>query len=301
MRKILVSMFLLVFGLCLVGCMNNDGFIKPSVLRKSGLSDLITPPHTDVYKRESLGYCYFNSTKEEFENYAAELYNYLIEKNYKYFGYAGDVFNSLFGANGTYELILSTTLSDHYEEHFYYEKLNTIDYTFIFAEKLNSDNELSNDVMVRLSLKIDGTFDNGYNTSLEVRNNSNLMTSFVYIPQCIEFLQIEEAYNNGLINKEDLQEIADILNGITQTENIYNRAYEIAIKRKHLESLIKIVPDAELDDISVSYNFENENGYVARVRNRHTDYPDVEKEILIDDILITYSGPKPMFVKKVNE
>ena len=78
MKKILVSMFLLVFVLCLSGCFNDDGngFVKPSVLRKRDLSDLIKPTHTDIYKREDLGYCYFNSTKEEFEKYAEELYNY---------------------------------------------------------------------------------------------------------------------------------------------------------------------------------------------------------------------------------
>lgn len=303
MKKILVSMFLLVFGLFLVGCINNDsfGFVKPSVLRKSGLSDLIEPSHTDTYKREDLGYCYFNSTQDEFEKYAEELYDYLLKKDFPYFGYSGEILNSLFGANGTYELIPSSKLSDHYEEHFYYEKLDTISYEFVFGEELGSSNKVVSDVLVDISFKVDGNFDNGYNTSLAVRNNSNLMTSFIYIPQNIEYYEIEDAFNSGLLNKEDLQDIADVLNGITPPEYTYNRGYEIALQKKHLETLINTVSHANIKDIDVSFYFQNETGYVIRTKDWYTDYPAVEKEIIIDDIVLTYSGPKPIFVKIINE
>ena len=303
MKKIVVSIFVLVFVLCLSGCFNDDGngFVKPSVLRKSDLSDLIKPTHTDIYKREDLGYCYFNSTKEEFEKYAEELYNYLLKKNYPYFGYSGEILNSLFGANGTYELIPSSNLSEHYNEHFYYEKLDNIDYEFVFGKEIKNSNELLNDVVVRLTLKVDGTFDNGYNTSLEVRNNQNLMIKFIYIPENIEYYEIEDAFNSGLLNSDELQEIADVFNGIKQPEYIYNRGYEIAVQKKHLESLINNGSDARIEDIDVSFYFDNKNGYVVRVKDKFTDYPDVVKEIIIDNIVITYSGPKPVFIKVIDK
>ena len=303
MKKNLIIMFLLVFILFLSGCFNNEGygFVKPSVLRKSDLSDLIKPTHTDIYKREVLGYCYFDSTKEEFEKYAEELYNYLLEKDYPYFGYLGEILNSLFGANGTYELIPSSNLSEHYNENFYYEKLDNISYEFVFGKEINNNNELLNDVVVRLTLKVDGTFDNGYNTSLEVRNNQNLMISFIYIPENLEYYELEDAFKKGLLNRDELQEIADVLNGIKQPEHTYNDGYEIAVQKSHLETLINIVPDAEIEDIDVSFYFNNKNGYIVRVRDKFTDYPDVVEEIIIDNIVITYSGPKPLFVKVIDK
>lgn len=303
MKKIVVSMFLLVFVLCLSGCFNDDGygFVKPSVLLKSDLSDLIKPTHTDIYKREELGFCYFNSTKEEFEKYAEELYNYLLKKNYPYFGYSGEILNSLFGAAGTYELIPSSNLSEHYNEHFLHEKLVNINYEFVFGKETKHSNELLNDVIVRLTLKADGTFDNGYNTSLEVRNNQNLMVKFIYIPKNIEYYEIEDAFNSGLLNSDELQEIADVFNGIKRPEYIYNWGHEIAVQKKHLEILINTESDARIEDIDVSFYFDNKNGYVVRVSDEFTDYPDVIKEIIIDNIVITYSGPKPVFIRVIDK
>lgn len=298
MKKILVFMLLLVFSLCLSGCFDNGNFVKPSILKKSGLSDLPVPNHTDEFKREDLGYCYFNSTKEEFEIYAEELYNYLLEKNFPYFGYSGELLNSLFGANATYELIPSSMLSEHYEEYFY---LDQASYTFVFGKELDTSNKVKSDVLVRLTFKVDGNFDNGYNTSLEVRNNSNLMTSFIYIPQDIVYYEIKDAYNSGLLNKNELYEVADILNGIKEPEYIYNKGYEIAVQKKCLESLINIVSYANIDDIDVSFYFKNKTGFIITTRNFYTDYPAVEEKIIIDNIILTYSGPKPMYIKVTNK
>lgn len=303
MKKIFVSIYCILFALLLTGCMNNNvkGFVNPIVLIKSDLTDLVEPSHTNKYQRESLGFCYFNSSQEEFKNYAKEIYDYLINKSFPYFGFPGDELNSLFGANGTYELISSIKLSDHYEELYYYGELNTISYTFIFGEKLNSNNEVLSDIMVRLSFKVDGTFDNGYNTSLEVRNNQNLMMSFIYIPKNIEFIQIEEAYNQGFLSKTDIQEIADLLNGVKNKEDIFNKGYEVAVRKAYLEYLIKREPDAEIKDISVSFHYQNKYGYIVTITDKYSDYPDVIKKISIDDIVITYSGPRPFFIKLTDE
>jgi hypothetical protein len=73
--------------------------------------------------------------------------------------------------------------SEHYNEHFLHEKLDNINYEFVFGKETKNSNELLNDVVVQLTLKAAGTFDNGYNTSLEVRNNQNLMSKFIYIPK----------------------------------------------------------------------------------------------------------------------
>ncbi len=300
MKKILISIFLLVFTLSLTGCLNNDGygFVKPRVLRESNLSDFIKPTHTDTFKRESLGFCYFNSTKEEFEKYAEEVYNYLLEKDYRYFGYSGEVLNSLFGADPTYELILSSNLSGHYNEYFNDEKLDNINYEFVFGKEIDNSNKLVNDVLVRLTLKVDSTFENGYNTSLQVRNNRNLMSSFIYIPENLEFFEIEDAFNSGLLNRDELQEIADVLNGIKRSKTTYNIGYDIAAQKKYLETLINTAPYARIKDIYVFFYFDNEKGYVAQVKDCFTKYPTDKKEIIIDNVVITYTEPKPIFIKK---
>ena len=127
------------------------------------------------------------------------------------------------------------------------------------------------------------------------------MIKFIYIPENIEYYEIEDAFNSGLLNSDELQEIADVFNGIKQPEYIYNRGYEIAVQKKHLESLINNGSDARIEDIDVSFYFDNKNGYVVRVRDEFTDYPDVIKEIIIDNIVITYSGPKPVFIKIIDK
>lgn len=61
-----------------------------------------------------------------------------------------------------------------------------------------------------------------------------------------------------------------------------------------------MVSYAKIKDIDVSFYFDNENGYIVRVGDKYTDYPEVEKEIIIDNIVITYSGPKPVYIKISN-
>ena len=73
------------------------------------------------------------------------------------------------------------------------------------------------------------------------------------------------------------------------------------VQKKHLESLIINESDARIEDIDVSFYFDNKNGYVVRVRDGFTDYPDVVEEIIIDNIVITYTGPKPLFVKVIDK
>jgi hypothetical protein len=103
------------------------------------------------------------------------------------------------------------------------------------------------------------------------------------------------------LNSDELQEIADVFNGIKRPEYIYNWCHERAVRKKHLESLINNESDARIEDIDVSFYFDNKNGYVVRVRDEFTDYPDVIKEIIIDNIVITYSGPKPVFIRVIDK
>ena len=48
------------------------------------------------------------------------------------------------------------------------------------------------------------------------------MSSFIYIPENLEFFEIEDAFNSGLLNRNELQEIADVLNGIKRSKTTYN-------------------------------------------------------------------------------
>ena len=69
----------------------------------------------------------------------------------------------------------------------------------------------------------------------------------------IEYYEIEDAFNSGLLNSDELQEIADVFNGIKQPEYIYNRGYEIAVQK-----LIKIIYEKPKHQI----NYELGNKYL---------------------------------------
>lgn len=146
---------------------------------------------------------------------------------------------------------------------------------------------------------MDSTFENGYNTRLQVRNNTNLMSSFIYIPENLEFFEIEDAFNSGLLNRNELQEIANVLNGIKRSKTTYNIGYDIAAQKKYLETLINTAPYARIKDIYVFFYFENEKGYVVQVKDYFTKCPTDKKEIIIDNVVITYAEPKPIFIKKL--
>ena len=146
---------------------------------------------------------------------------------------------------------------------------------------------------------MDSTFENGYNTRLQVRDNTNLMSSFIYIPENLEFFEIEDAFNSGLLNRNELQEIADVLNGIKRSKTTYNIGYDIAAQKKYLETLINTAPYARIKDIYVFFYFENEKGYVVEVKDYLTKCPTDKKEIIIDNVVITYAEPKRIFIKKL--
>ena len=67
------------------------------------------------------------------------------------------------------------------------------------------------------------------------------MSSFIYIPENLEFFEIEDAFNSGLLNRNELQEIADVLNGIKRSKTTYNIGYDIAAQKKYLETCDKIL------------------------------------------------------------
>ncbi len=117
----------------------------------------------------------------------------------------------------------------------------------------------------------------------------------------VKFLQLSEAYETNLINKDQLQEMADIMNGEKSGNANIDHDHLLAIKKNRLQELKTREKDATIDDIKVECFWNYNNFYVIKITDSFTDYPDVIKEITIDDITIIYSDPIPMFVEIVNE
>lgn len=116
-----------------------------------------------------------------------------------------------------------------------------------------------------------------------------------------DVMNIKDAYEFNKINKEQLQEIADILNGYKTPNQNTEDGHLLAIKVNALEELKKSYDEATLADINVNIYWRNGSSYVIKINDSFTEYPAVEDEITIDGITITYSGPKPMFVVITNE
>ena len=92
----------------------------------------------------------FNTTKEGFEEYAEQLYTYLVGKDFKYFGYRGDVLSTFFGGAPEYEFYISSEFS----EHQYLVDRNGREYVncyiFVFSNELSERNGLLNKCEIEL-------------------------------------------------------------------------------------------------------------------------------------------------------
>lgn len=294
---IFLSLFIFITISCKLTTCNEGDFVQRSVLKKSDLLDLIKPSHTEEFEQASLGAVYFNSNSIQFNEYGHELYDFLVGKKYKYFGYQGAEISSLFGANGTYEFYHSSDILDHY-----HETDKKIEYEFIFGNEIFEESKkIKSDVIVRLTYNKTSKYENGYNTILEVRNNTNLMTSFMVIPRDIKILNLSDAYDLGLVSKEELNKIANYLSGIENPNYTdFDQAHDLKIKYTYLEELIKEVDYANIDRINITHYIKKGSSYIVCVTNAYTDYPDVIKEIIIDGVSIKYSGVLPVYIEIID-
>lgn len=110
---------------------------------------------------------------------------------------------------------------------------------------------------------------------------------------------LKEAYDKKYISKND---ILNIYNNYTNhnKELVLDKKIELKILNDRLVGLKEVNNDAMLEDISIYGYYGNyNNSYVIRLTDTFTDYTDVIKELLIDDILFQYSGPS--FLVWINE
>ena len=121
---------------------------------------------------------YFNTTPDGFEKNAEQIYDYLVGKNFKYFGYRGDEISSFFGGASEYEFFLSTRLADH--QYLVDRNGNEYEncYVFVWSDELSEKNGLISDVAIEL--KYDSA-NAEHNTSLSIWYNKNVLTSYTLI------------------------------------------------------------------------------------------------------------------------
>ena len=98
---------------CLTACGNGaNRFYNSKVLKEFQITDFPKPQGAEDFEATNSRLS-FNTTAEGFENYAEQLYTYLVGKEFKYFGYRGDELSNFFGGVPEYEFYISSELSEH--------------------------------------------------------------------------------------------------------------------------------------------------------------------------------------------
>lgn len=153
MKKVLALCLIMIVTLsCTTACgIGANRFYNSKVLKEFQITDFPKPEGAKDLYAPTKTQLYFNTTAEGFEDYAEQLYTYLVEKDFKYFGYRGDVISTFFGGVPEYEFYISSEFS----EHQYLIDRNGREYencyVFVFSDELSEDNGLLNkcEIMVK--------------------------------------------------------------------------------------------------------------------------------------------------------
>ena len=182
MKKLLTYILTVVLMLpCLKACsngvMNGARFYNGKVLKEFQIMDFPKPQGTEDVYAPTNSQLYFNRTAEGFEEYAEQLYTYLVEKDFAYFGYRGDVISTFFGGAPTYEFYLSSELSEH--QYLVDRNGRKFDncYVFVFSNELSGDS-LIHECAIELIYRPD---DEEYNTHLCIYYDKNVFTGYTLI------------------------------------------------------------------------------------------------------------------------
>lgn len=119
------------------------------------------------------------------------------------------------------------------------------------------------------------------------------------------FYSLQEAYDNGILTVEDLQNIAYYQNGENNETDFVPLPKDPAhlsdetikdIKQTHLVALHTRAsarcPKAKIDDIAVLEYYGTYNGAVAvKVSDIYSNYPAIVKELEVSGVKFIYSGP----------
>ena len=161
-------------------CSNHaNRFYKGKVLKEFQITDFPKPQGVE-YVFASDSKLYFNTTAEGFEEYAEVIYSYLVDKDFKYFGYRGEVISTFFGGAPEYEFYISSEFSEH--QYFADKQKNEYDkhYIFVFSNELSEDNGLLNKCEINLGYHPDdAAYD--YNSYVSIRYVGNTIFSYTLI------------------------------------------------------------------------------------------------------------------------
>ena len=175
MKKIL-SLFLtmIVILSCITACSNGaNRFYKGKALKEFQITDFPKPQGAE-YVSASDSSLNFNTTAEDFEDYAEQIYTYLVKKDFKYFGYRGDVISTFFGGVPNYEFYISSEFS----EHQYLVNGNVNCYVFVFSDELSKNDCLLNECAIVVKYLPDNE---KYNAYVSIQYDKNVFTGYTLI------------------------------------------------------------------------------------------------------------------------
>ena len=181
MKKLLALCLTVVLMLtCLTACSYGaNRFYKGKVLKEFQMTDFPKPQGVE-YVSATNSQLRFNTTAEGFENYAKQLYTYLVEKDFKYFGYRGDVLSTFFGGAPEYEVYISSEFSEH--QYLVDRNGNEYEncYIFVFSNELSESNALLNKCEIKLTYRPD---DEECNSYISINYVGNQIFSYTLITE----------------------------------------------------------------------------------------------------------------------
>jgi len=139
MKKSVLLILVCSMLLCLVSC---SCFGNKTQLERAGLSDFVEP--TAEGQRTSDDIMEYKISREEYNAYVQTVYDYLLAKEYVYFGTRGEELSTFFGGCPTYRFVEASCLED-----FYHEDIDA--YIFVMSNELLENNNLKDEVCIKLS------------------------------------------------------------------------------------------------------------------------------------------------------
>lgn len=179
MKKLLACILSVVLTLtCITSCSYKaNRFYNGKVLKEFQITDFPKPQGVEDFEATNSRLS-FNTTAEGFEDYAEQIYTYLVEKDFKYFGYRGDVISTFFGGAPEYEFYISSEFSEHqclvdnngkeYENR----------YIFVFSNELSESNGLLNKCEIEVHYHPDNE---EYNSCVFISYINNAIFSYTLI------------------------------------------------------------------------------------------------------------------------
>ena len=179
MKKLLVSCLTMIVILsCITACSNGaNRFYNSNVLKEFQITDFPKPQGAE-YVSASDSSLNFNTTAEGFEDYAEQIYTYLVKKDFKYFGYRGDVISTFFGGVPNYEFYISSEFSEHQYLVDRYGNKYVNCYVFVFSNELSEDNGLLNECAIVVRYLPDNE---KYNAYVSIQYDKNVFTGYTLI------------------------------------------------------------------------------------------------------------------------